>query len=95
MARLLRLVGSLPTAAVVLSLTTVAFASSGGHGPAATTPLLSPAAGLGSPVASGSGTCGPGVGYTTFVALVGAYHSDPIIELTTDGPATLQAYPTM
>ena len=93
MARLLRLVGSLPTAAVVLSLTTVAFASSGGHGPAMTRPQSSPAAGLGTPFASGSGTCNPTVGYTTFNALVVAYHSDPIVELTTDGPATLQAYP--
>jgi hypothetical protein len=82
MARLLRLVGSLSTAAVALSLTTLAFGSSG-----------APGAELGSPFASGSGTCDPSVGYTTFVALVDTYHSDPIAELTTDGAATLQAYP--
>jgi hypothetical protein len=94
MARLLRLVGPLPTAVVALTLTTVAFASPGGHTSTVATPRPSAAAGLGSPFASGSGTCDPIVGYTTFVALVDAYHSDPIVELTTDGPATLQAYPT-
>jgi hypothetical protein len=51
--------------------------------------------GLGSPFASGSGTCDPSVGSTTFFAhSLAGNHPDPIAELTTDGPATLQAYPT-
>ncbi|HKD95265.1 MAG TPA: FlgD immunoglobulin-like domain containing protein, partial [Gaiellaceae bacterium] len=51
--------------------------------------------GLGSPFASGSGTCDPAVGSTTFfVQHISGDHPDPIAELTTDGPATLEAYPT-
>ena len=86
MARLARLAGLLAAAALVSSLTTVALGSSGGRHAAA-------APGLDSPFATESATCHPDVGYATFVASISAYHPDPIAELTTDGPATLQAYP--
>ena len=79
MARPVRLAGSLAAAAVVLSLTTVAFASSGGQ-PRTAAPRVpaSAAEGLGSAFASGSGTCDPTVGQATFVAHMAAGHSDPI-----------------
>ena len=86
--------GLVAAAGVGLNFATVALGSSGGR--TALAPGTSSAAGgLGSPFASGSGTCDPTVGYATFFAPdISGSHPDPIAELTTDGPATLQAYPT-
>src|SRR5215475_14920429 len=53
----------------------------------------SQSSGLGSPFASGSGTCDPSVGFATFRATAPGDYSAPIAELTTNGPATLEAYP--
>jgi D-glucuronyl C5-epimerase C-terminus/PASTA domain len=76
-----RLAALLATAAAVLTLATVALGSSGGR--AATS-------GLGAPFVSHSGTCPASPGYTTFTAPISAGHSDPVAELTADGPATLR-----
>src|SRR5579862_6036448 len=87
--RFVRLVALLATAAAVLIPTTVAFGSSGDR--AAVVPgAASAPSGLGAPFLSHSGTCPSSPGYTTFTAPISADHSDPVAELTANGPATLR-----
>jgi hypothetical protein len=93
MTRPVRLLALLAVTAAVLALTTIAAGSSGDQRVPATPRTSSAPTGLGSPFASGSGTCDPILGYTTFAAYITAGYSDPLAELTTNGPATLQAYP--
>src|SRR5689334_20131571 len=88
MMRFGQLAAFLATAAVVLTLTTVAFGSSGGR--AAVVPKASAASGLGAPFVSQSGICPASAGQTTFTAPISAGHSDPVAELTASGPATLR-----
>jgi hypothetical protein len=82
MTRFVRLVGLLAAATGVLTLATVAFGSSGDRAGAMS--------GLGAPFVSHSGTCPSSPGSTTFTVPVSAGHSDPVAQLTTDGPATLR-----
>lgn len=89
MMRFGRLVAVLASTAVVLSLTAVAFGSSGGRA-AAVPRAASAASGLGAPFVSHSGTCPASPGYTTFTVPISADHSDPLAELTAAGPATLR-----
>lgn len=51
---------------------------------------MSAVSGLGAPFVSHSGICPSSPGYTTFTAPISAGHSDPVAELTADGPATLR-----
>jgi hypothetical protein len=89
MMRLVQLVALLATAAALLTLTTVAFGSSGER--AAVAPRAAAAApGLGAPFLSHSGTCPSSASSTTFTAPISAAHSDPVAELTASGPATLR-----
>lgn len=71
--------------AAVLALTAVAFGSSGNRAAASAA-----ASGPGAPFVSQSGTCPSAAGETTFTVPIPADHSDPVAELTADGPATLR-----
>jgi hypothetical protein len=77
MIRAIRLVALLTTGAAVLALAAVAVGSSGDRA-------------VGAPFVSHSGTCPPTPGYTTFTVPISAGHSDPLAELTAEGPATLR-----
>jgi len=84
----------LASAAVVLSLTTGALGSSGGHRATLAAPTYSGVSGLDSPFASGSGTCNPTDHYATFQFPVFADHPNPIAELTTSDRGFLETYYT-